>query len=79
MSKDQGLLIEVVDNMNEMVFGDYVARKGEPLLEIIRGGILDQGMDWLNTPKPTGESHNRFPNNRAVCEDCWLECWHVEC
>jgi exocyst complex component 2 len=56
MSKDEALLIEVLDNMDEMIFSDYVKRRLVLLVEVIQGGILNSGVDWLNTPKPTGES-----------------------
>lgn len=58
MSKDEALLIEVLDNMDEMIFSDYVKRRLVLLVEVIQGGILNSGVDWLNTPKPTGESES---------------------
>lgn len=60
MSKDQALLMEVVDNMDEMVFEDYVRRRSAPLVAVIREGVLDGEVDWLNTPKPTGAFYAMF-------------------
>lgn len=67
MSKDEALLIEVLDNMDEMIFSDYVKRRLVLLVEVIQGGILNSGVDWLNTPKPTGESEPKpLKNNRLI-------------
>ncbi|WVF68144.1 hypothetical protein IAT40_002907 [Kwoniella sp. CBS 6097] len=53
MSKDQALLMEVVENMDEMVFKDLIRRRSEPLTQVIQTGILHGGVDWLNTSKPS--------------------------
>ncbi|OCF43322.1 exocyst protein [Kwoniella heveanensis CBS 569] len=53
MSKDQALLLEVVENMDEMVFRDLIRRRSEPLTQVIQTGILHGGVDWLNTSKPS--------------------------
>lgn len=53
-SRDQSTLLEVVDNMDEMVFDDYVRRRSEKLIQVVEEGILHGGVDWLNAPKPTG-------------------------
>lgn len=55
MFRDQTTLVEVLDNMDEMVFGELVKRKSAPLADVMRAGILKGGVDWLNTGKPTGE------------------------
>lgn len=55
MSKDEGLLSEVVDNMDEIVFADYIRRRQIGLNEVIEGGIVKGGVDWLNVTKPTGQ------------------------
>lgn len=55
MFRDQTTLIEVLDNMDEVVFRELVKRKSEPLGKIMREGILHSGVDWLNTGKPNGE------------------------
>ena len=62
MSKDEELLMEVVDNMDQIVLNDYLKRRSGALTEVIEGGILRGGIDWLNTTKPTG----RYLTFRAV-------------
>ena len=54
ISKDEGVLVEVVDNMDEIVFGDYIKRRSLALTEVLEAGILRDGVDWLNVTKPTG-------------------------
>ena len=56
ISKDEGLLVEVVDNMDEIVFGDYVKKRSVALTEALEAGILRGGVDWLNVSKPSGAS-----------------------
>ncbi|WWC65439.1 uncharacterized protein I303_108057 [Kwoniella dejecticola CBS 10117] len=53
MKKDEQLLLEVVENMNDMIFRDLIAKRSEGLVKLIEAGILDSGIDWLNTTKPT--------------------------
>ena len=55
MSRDSGVLVEVLDSMDDMVYRDYVDRKSVALVQTIEEGILSQGIDWLNTAKPTGK------------------------
>jgi exocyst complex component 2 len=52
--QDEATLMDVAEHMDGIVFGDYVKRRSEPLVELVKGGILDGGIDWLSTPKPTG-------------------------
>ncbi len=56
VAKDQALLTEVVDNMDQMVFEDYIKRRSLALVQVIQDGVLNGGIDWLNSPKPTGRS-----------------------
>lgn len=56
MFRDQATLVEVLDNMDEMVFRELIKRRQEPLKQAIQDGILRSGIDWLNTGKPTGKS-----------------------
>lgn len=56
MFRDQATLIEVVDNMDDMVFRELIKRRAEPLKQVIQDGVMRSGIDWLNTGKPTGES-----------------------
>ena len=54
MEKDQATLLEVVSNMDDVVFHDYVKRRSVAIVQIIQDGILRSGVDWLNAPKPSG-------------------------
>ena len=55
MSRDRDTLFEVVDNMDQIVFDEYIKRRGRNLVVVMEYGILHSGIDWLNTSKPTGE------------------------
>lgn len=54
MFRDQATLVEVLDNMDDMVFRELIKRKYEPLKQVTQDGVLRSGIDWLNTGKPTG-------------------------
>ena len=54
MFRDQTMLTEIIDQMDGRIFGELVKRKSDPLAKVMREGILDSGIDWLNTGKPTG-------------------------
>ncbi|WVQ85992.1 hypothetical protein IAT38_008160 [Cryptococcus sp. DSM 104549] len=53
MAKGESMLLEVVGNMDESIFREYVRRRSEPLAQTVRDGVLHGGVDWLNTSKPT--------------------------
>ena len=55
MSKDERLLLEVVDNMDQMVFNDYINRRSGTITSVVEGGVLGESIDWLEAEKPTGE------------------------
>jgi hypothetical protein len=55
MQRDQATLLEVLANMDDMVFRDYIRHRSEPLVQVMQEGILRSGLDWLDAPKPTGE------------------------
>jgi exocyst complex component 2 len=57
MFRDQTMLGEIIDKMDARLFGELVKRKSEPLSKVMREGILESGIDWLNTGKPTGTSY----------------------
>lgn len=46
--------MEVVDVLDKTLFGDYVKDKSVKLGSIIRKGVLESGIDWYETPRPTG-------------------------
>ncbi|KAI9492453.1 exocyst complex component Sec5-domain-containing protein [Zychaea mexicana] len=53
MDEDLKTLIEVVDQLDKILFNDYVKRKSGLIRDIIRQGILLSGIDWYSIPKPT--------------------------
>ncbi|RSH82118.1 hypothetical protein EHS25_006051 [Saitozyma podzolica] len=53
MQRDQATLLEVLANMDDMVFRDYIRHRSEPLVKVMQEGILRSGLDWLDAPKPT--------------------------
>lgn len=56
LNRDRDTLVEVVDNMDQIVFDEFVKRRGRNLVQVMEEGILHSGIDWLNTSKPTGQS-----------------------
>lgn len=65
--RDQATLLEVVDNMDEIVFDDFIKRRSEKLVKVVEEGILHGGIDWLNAGKPTG----------GYCQqDIFMSCYH---
>ncbi|KAG1118304.1 hypothetical protein G6F42_013231 [Rhizopus arrhizus] len=52
MEEDLRTLIDVVDQLDEILFGDYIKRKSQMIRDIIRQGILMSGIDWSSIPKP---------------------------
>jgi len=55
LTQDQATLVDVTEHMDQMVFQDYVKRRSTALVQVVQSGILEGGIDWLNTPKPTGK------------------------
>jgi hypothetical protein len=41
--------------MDQIVFDEYIKRRGRNLVGAMEDGILHSGIDWLNTSKPTGK------------------------
>ncbi|KAI7877332.1 exocyst complex component Sec5-domain-containing protein [Mucor mucedo] len=52
MEEDLRTLIDVVDQLDEILFGDYIKRKAQMIRDIIKQGILMSGIDWSSIPKP---------------------------
>ena len=51
----------VVKELDRTLFEGYVKPKASEVTAIIRGGVMDPNMDWLDTPPPTGTySHTSF-------------------
>ena len=52
----------VLRDLDRTLFSHYISEKAALLMQTIRGGILDSGMDWYETPRPKGnESLPHFP------------------
>jgi exocyst complex component 2 len=47
-------LMTVVQELDKTLFEGYTKPKADNVTSIIRGGILNSGMDWYDTPQPTG-------------------------
>ncbi|KAI9483131.1 MAG: exocyst complex component Sec5-domain-containing protein [Benjaminiella poitrasii] len=52
MGEDLHTLIDVIDDLDKILFGDYIKRKSQAIRDIIRSGILTSGIDWSSIPKP---------------------------
>ncbi|GAA5899347.1 exocyst subunit SEC5 [Sporobolomyces salmoneus] len=52
MSQDAQMLMEVTDQLDKILFDDYVKRKSAEVGEIIRKGVLGGGIDWYEAEKP---------------------------
>ena len=44
----------VVAELDKTLFEGYIKAKSDAVTSIIRGGILDDQMDWYETPQPKG-------------------------
>ena len=53
---DRETLDEVVEQLDKILFDDFIKRKSESLLEITEKGISGDGLAWAEGSKPTGES-----------------------
>jgi hypothetical protein len=52
--------MDVVEQLDAILLGDYIKRKAEILSEIIQTGVLSSQVDWLTAPKPTGPYHSCY-------------------
>jgi exocyst complex component 2 len=55
MSRDVDMLLEVTDQLDKILFDDYVKRKSGQVGSIIRNGVLGGRVDWYQAEKPKGE------------------------
>jgi len=53
IGRERDMLDEVVEQLDESLFSEYVKAKANIVNAIIRKGILESGMDWYETPRPT--------------------------
>lgn len=54
MGADVQMLMDVTDQLDKILFDDYVKRKSGDVAKIIRKGVLGGTVDWFEAPKPTG-------------------------
>jgi hypothetical protein len=59
LSNDRETLLQVIDNMDQLVFEEFIKKRSRGLVDVMENGILRGGVDWLNAGKPTGESRAR--------------------
>ncbi|KAF8189841.1 exocyst complex component Sec5-domain-containing protein [Mycena galopus ATCC 62051] len=53
IAEDRNTLMTVVQELDRTLFEGYTKPKADNVTSIIRGGIIDSGMDWYDTPQPT--------------------------
>lgn len=56
LSSEVQILMDVTDQLDKILFDDYVKRKSAGVAKIIRKGVLGGTVNWFEAPKPTGES-----------------------
>jgi exocyst complex component 2 len=68
LSDDRETLLQVIDNMDQLVFEEFVKKRSRGLVDVMENGILRGGVDWLNAGKPTGESRgaSEASSNRGI-------------
>ncbi|KAF9931299.1 hypothetical protein BGZ65_004944 [Modicella reniformis] len=54
MADDGKTLMEVVDQLDSILFDDYIKRKTVVASRLLTDGILYGGIDWYSASKPTG-------------------------
>ncbi|POV96403.1 hypothetical protein PSTT_15672, partial [Puccinia striiformis] len=64
MTNDLETLMDVVEQLDTLLLGDYIKRKAEIISEIIQTGVLSGKVDWLTAPKPTGGLVGPIPSTQ---------------
>lgn len=54
MQSDTQMLMDVTDQLDKILFDDYVKRKSAEVAKIIRKGVLGGTVNWYEADKPTG-------------------------
>ncbi|KAH8830005.1 exocyst complex component sec5 [Flagelloscypha sp. PMI_526] len=52
IAEDRQRLMVFVQDLDRKLFEAYAQPKSDAVTSILRGGILDSGMDWFDTPQP---------------------------
>ena len=47
--------MSTVQELDKTLFESYVKPKAIVVKDLVKSGILDKGMDWYETPQPTGK------------------------
>lgn len=56
-SADRETLDEVVEQLDKILFDDFIKRKAERLLDTTQKGLIQSGIAWAEGPKPTGKPY----------------------
>ena len=59
MTAEVQMLMDVTDQLDKILFDDYIKRKAANVAKIIRKGVLGGTVDWYEAPKPTGQPYSR--------------------
>lgn len=54
MIDDLKMLMDVIQELDKILFDDYVKRKSADVAKIIEMGVMGGAVDWYEAPKPTG-------------------------
>lgn len=54
MASEVQMLMDVTDQLDKILFDDYVKRKSAAVEKIIRKGVMGGTVNWYEAPKPTG-------------------------
>jgi exocyst complex component 2 len=52
------MVIRVLNDLDKGLFADFIAPKTEVLTSILRAGIADPSVNWMEMVRPTGEFYN---------------------
>lgn len=55
MGPEIEMLMSVTDQLDKILFDDYVKRKSMEVAKIITKGVLGGAINWYEAPKPTGK------------------------
>ena len=66
---DKDMLQQIIGQVDEVLFEDYLKRKRETLQQITDMGLLGPGVDPLTEVRPKGEPSSRTDNLIAEVEN----------
>lgn len=53
MTEDMKVLMDIVNELDELLFAEFIKQKADAVATLIRNGILHSGIDWAHIAKPT--------------------------